>query len=251
MTALSVNVNKVALLRNSRPLPYPDVVAAARIAIEAGAGGITVHPRPDQRHIRPDDVVQIAALLRRDFPGVELNIEGNPFEVGYMQIVSAVRPDQCTLVPDSPEQSTSDHGWNPYQDRIRLLEAIAALREHADRISLFMDASIEWIEAIADCRPDRIELYTEPYAAAWSGAGREAVCDHFAECARLATGLGLGVNAGHDLTAANLGPLLTAAPQIQEVSIGHALIADAIFDGLGATVRRYCAIIEEARRSAQ
>jgi pyridoxine 5-phosphate synthase len=247
VTALSVNLNKVALLRNSRALGIPDVIQAARVSLEAGAAGVTVHPRPDQRHIRPDDVRALAQLLGESYAGREFNIEGNPLERGFMDLVRAVRPDQCTLVPDAPDQATSDHGWQPAADAPRLKPIIAELKSLGCRVSVFMDAEPELIRQLADLGADRIELYTEPYAAAASAGAPEAQLERFAAAARAATALGLGVNAGHDLNQKNLAPFLRATPDVLEVSIGHALFSEAIFDGLAPTVRAYLAAINSAR----
>ena len=239
MTRLSVNVNKVALLRNSRELDIPDVVEAAQICVAAGAHGITVHPRPDQRHIRPADVYELSEML-----SVEFNIEGNPFAEamgsypGFLTIVRAVRPDQCTLVPDTPGQFTSDHGWNLVEDAERLTPVLDELRELGIRTSLFMDADVEGIERAAAVGADRVELYTEPYAAAFVDGDREGEFQRFAEAAARAVELGLGVNAGHDLNLHNLSKFVTI-PGILEVSIGHALIADALRMGLHKTVQEY------------
>ena len=235
---LSVNLNKVALLRNARTLGIPSVVKAARTCIQAGAHGITVHPRPDERHITRTDVDDVAALLR-DHPEIEYNIEGNPFH-GLMEIVRAVRPQQCTLVPDSPEQATSDHGWDVAHDGARLAPVIAELRDLGIRVSLFMDADPTQVRRLADldARPDRIELYTEPYAAAYAGPGHQQSLLAYRDTARQAQDLGLGVNAGHDLNLDNL-PDFVSIPGILECSIGHALIADALDYGLADTVRRY------------
>lgn len=243
MTALSVNLNKVALLRNSRTLGIPDVIAAARVSLEAGAAGVTVHPRPDQRHIRPDDVRALARLLAESYAGREFNIEGNPLERGFMDLVREVRPDQCTLVPDSPDQATSDHGWRPAADGPRLKPIIAELKALGCRVSVFMDAETELIAGLAGLGADRVELYTEPYAAAASAGAPEAQLQRFRAAARAATELGLGVNAGHDLNQKNLAPFLRAVPDVLEVSIGHALFSEAIFDGLAPTVRAYLAAI--------
>lgn len=247
MTALSVNLNKVALLRNSRALGIPDVLQAARVSLDAGAAGVTVHPRPDQRHIRPDDVRALAQLLAESYAGREFNIEGNPLERGFMDLVRAVRPDQCTLVPDSPEQATSDHGWQPADDGPRLKPLIAELKSLGCRVSVFMDADPALIAGLAGLGADRVELYTEPYAAAASAGAPEAQLERFAAAARAATALGLGVNAGHDLNQKNLAPFLRAVPNVLEVSIGHALFSEAIFDGLASTVRAYLAAIQSAR----
>ena len=236
MAKLSVNVNKVATLRNTRDLGIPSVVRAAAIALDAGAHGITVHPRPDGRHIRPDDVTDLAALLA-GYPHAEFNIEGNPFEGGYMDLVAAVRPTQCTLVPDAPSAVTSNRGWAmTADDAARLRPVVARLKAFGCRVSLFVDADVEVVARAADVGVDRVELYTEPYAAAF---GRPDAAAPYAAAARAASSAGLGVNAGHDLNLDNLPPLVRAIPELAEVSIGHALVADAIEFGLAETVRRY------------
>jgi pyridoxine 5-phosphate synthase len=247
-TALSVNVNKVALLRNSRALDVPSVVHAARLALEAGADGITIHPRPDQRHIRAADVPALAALLKR-WPQAEFNIEGNPFD-NLMAHVEAVRPQQCTFVPDSVEQATSDHGWRLPEDAERLRAPIARARSLGVRVSLFMDPEPDAMAALAALGADRVELYTESYARAHGTPQAAAVAARFAETARAALAAGLGVNAGHDLNRANLADFLRAVPGVQEVSIGHALIADALELGLGEAVREYRRCIERAHTAA-
>lgn len=233
---LSVNLNKVALLRNSRTIDLPSVTDAARACIEAGAHGITVHPRPDQRHIRFTDVPAIAAVVKAH-PGIEYNIEGNPFN-GLMDIVRDIRPDQCTLVPDDPNQFTSDHGWDIDQDGERLRPIIDELKSLGIRVSLFMDADAQQIEKLTAIKPDRIELYTEPYAQAHGHPQQETVWQQFATAALTAQQLGFGVNAGHDLNLANL-PRFVQIPDILECSIGHALIADALYYGLVNTVHKY------------
>lgn len=245
-TRLSVNLNKVALLRNSRTLDVPSVRRAAELVLEAGAEGITIHPRPDERHIRPGDVTDLAALLVR-WPGVEFNIEGNP-EHGLLDFARAARPDQCTFVPDATAQLTSDHGFDLERDGDRLRPLIAAARDGGARVSLFMDpvpAAMAQARAIG---ADRIELYTEPYARAFGTPQHDAVLGQYADSARAALAAGLGVNAGHDLNRANLAPFLAAVPGVDEVSIGHALIADALEFGLAATVRLYLAEIRKAGR---
>lgn len=246
MTLLSVNLNKVAHLRNTRHLNIPDVMQAVAVSVNAGAGGITVHPRPDRRHIRPHDVYDIAAFLK-DHPGVEFNIEGNPFEgtdeAGYMRLVRATRPTQCTLVPDDPGVFTSCQGWDPAKSADRLRPIIQELKELGCRVSLFMDPDPEKIAAAADLQCDRIELYTEPYASAFAQPDRVAVTEQYTRAAQTAQDHGLGVNAGHDLNQSNLAHLLGHVPGILEVSIGHALVAEALFDGLEATVRAYLRII--------
>jgi pyridoxine 5-phosphate synthase len=244
MTLLSVNINKVALLRNTRTIGVPDVVRAARIALEAGAHGITVHPRPDGRHVRANDVRDLAAVVREN-RGTEFNIEGNPFH-GLLEFVREVRPAQCTLVPDETGAFTSDHGWDLDRDARKLDPVLAELKSLEVRVSLFMDPVPAAMAAAARLGADRVELYTEPYARACVGADRGAALARYAEAARAAQAQGLGVNAGHDLNLENLGPFLAAVPKVLEVSIGHALIADALELGLSQAVRRYLAVIGEA-----
>lgn len=246
MTQLSVNVNKVAVLRNSRGGSEPDVCAAAAACVAAGAHGITVHPRPDQRHIRPDDVHAIKAMLGS---GAEFNIEGNGFAPprgtypGLLALVEATRPTQVTLVPDGDAQLTSDHGFDLRADAARLRPLIAALAALGSRVSLFMDADTPDIARAAELGADRIEIYTGPYAHAFARGdfARELeLCARAAEHARRA---GLGVNAGHDLSQTNLGALRGAIPHLAEVSIGHALIAEALYAGLEATVKAYLRLL--------
>lgn len=244
-TQLSVNVNKVATLRNTRHLGIPDPARAALLCLEAGCHGITVHPRPDERHIRPADVERIADLLR-DFPGAEYNLEGNPFEGDFLDHVRRFRPDQATLVPDARDVFTSNEGWNlRTADLPRLAALVREIQDLGTRVSLFMDAGSPDLERVAELGADRIELYTEPYAAAFERGKDEAatVVPAFAATARAAQALGLGVNAGHDLNRDNLPLFLAEVPQVLEVSIGHALIADALELGLPATVRAYLAAI--------
>ena len=243
MTQLSVNVNKVATLRNTRHLGIPDPARAAFLCLEAGCYGITVHPRPDQRHIRPADLERIADVLQ-DFPGAEYNLEGNPFEGDFLAHLRRFRPDQATLVPDGRDVFTSNEGWNLRQaDRPRLAAVIAEIRERGTRVSLFLDAGSPDLELAVELGADRIELYTEPYAAAYSRGEGKTAAQPFAATARAAQALGLGVNAGHDLNRDNLPLFLAEVPQVLEVSIGHALIADALEMGLPATVRAYLAAI--------
>lgn len=244
MTKLSVNLNKIALLRNTRSLGIPSVTRAAHITLDAGADGITVHPRPDARHIRASDVSELAALLRLR-PAAEFNIEGNPFH-NLMDIVRATRPQQCTLVPDAEGQATSDHGWDLTRDATRLKPVIAELHAMDIRVSLFMDPNPAAMAAARNLGADRIELYTESYARAFGSANEKAVLQQFAETAKAAQAVGLGVNAGHDLNEANLPTFLRAVPQVLEVSIGHALMAEALEAGLAATVRAYLAAIRSA-----
>lgn len=239
MTKLSVNLNKVALLRNSRTLGIPSVVRAAIIALDAGAHGITVHPRPDGRHIRTQDVYELAELLKSR-AGVEFNIEGNPFHA-VLDLVREVLPQQCTLVPDDPGAFTSDHGWDLRRDGARLRPIIAGLKALGVRVSLFMDPLPEAMPAARDAGADRVELYTEPYARAFGTAGENAVLARYAAAAQAAQQAGLGINAGHDLNQDNLPRFLSAVPGVLEVSIGHALIADALEFGLAQTVKGYLA----------
>ncbi len=252
-TVLSVNLNKVALLRNSRGGGLPNLLAAATTALAAGAGGITLHPRPDRRHARPADAEAMRSLCTSS--SVELNLEGNPFAApapgypGFMALLESCRPDQATLVPDGDQQLTSDHGWNLQADGERLRPLIARLKSLGMRVSLFMDADSADIEHAADIGADRIELYTGPYAQAAASGDAAAPLAACQAAARRALACGLAVNAGHDLDQGNLGPLLGAVPQISEVSIGHALIAEALDSGLGLTVARYIAIIRAANGS--
>lgn len=241
-TALSVNLNKVALVRNTRHLGIPSVARAATVCLQAGAQGITVHPRPDERHIRAGDVRELAQLLKA-WPEVEFNIEGNPFH-NLMDFVRELRPHQCTFVPDSEGQFTSDHGWDLRADAGRVAPLIAEAKALGVRVSLFMDADPAAMPAVKAVGADRVELYTEPYAAAWGTAGAQAQIQQFAAAARAAQAAGLGVNAGHDLNRDNLAPFLAAVPGVLEVSIGHALISDALELGYAETVRQYLAAIE-------
>jgi|SRR5688500_17168014 len=247
MTLLSVNVNKIALLRNSRSGKGPDVSALSRLALEAGAAGITVHPRPDRRHITPSDVLDLAELVRSfDAPRREFNIEGNPFEGDWLALVERVRPDQATLVPDAPGQSTSDHGFSFPDDVERLRPVVARLKRLNCRVSIFMDPQPDAMAWVPATGADRVEFYTETYAAAF--ARRDA--DHadfdetvrrFVASARAAADAGLGVNAGHDLNLQNLPGFVTAiGPEtLLEISIGHALIGDALEHGIARTVQMY------------
>ena len=244
-TALSVNVNKVALVRNTRHLGIPSVVRASTLCLQAGAHGITVHPRPDERHIRADDVRDLAALMK-GWPDREFNIEGNPTQ-NLMRFIEQYRPHQCTFVPDSEGQFTSDHGWNLAQDSERLRPLIAQAHALGVRVSLFMDAEPQPMAAAKALGADRVELYTEPYAAAWGTAQQEAQLQRFAAAAQAALDAGLGVNAGHDLNRDNLAAFIRRVPGVAEVSIGHALIADALELGYAATVRDYLRCIEEGQ----
>jgi pyridoxine 5-phosphate synthase len=248
-TALSVNVNKVALLRNTRHLGIPSVVRAATLCLDAGADGITVHPRPDERHIRAHDVHELAALMAR-YPQAEYNIEGNPFH-NLMAFVRETRPQQCTFVPDGEGQFTSDHGWDLAADGARLRPLIDEAHALGVRVSLFMDPSAAAMRLAREVGADRVELYTEPYAAAFGqGALQDEQLARFAAAAASAQAAGLGVNAGHDLNLDNLPAFLRAVPGVLEVSIGHALIADALEHGYRHTVRAYLNNIRDASRPA-
>lgn len=248
MTRLSVNLNKVALLRNARSLGIPDVIRAARIVLEAGAHGITVHPRPDARHIRSTDVHGLSLLLK-SWPMAEFNIEGNPFEPPLLELARAVRPQQCTLVPDDPGAITSDHGWNLARDSGKLKPVVAELKKLGIRISLFMDPLPEMMDAAAASGVDRVELYTEPYARAFGTPDEARTVDRYAAAAHSAQAAGLEVNAGHDLNRGNLPRFLEDVPGVVEVSIGHALIADALELGLAATVKNYLRVTERGGAS--
>jgi pyridoxine 5-phosphate synthase len=252
--ALSVNLNKIALLRNSRGGDRPSVLDAAQTAIAAGAYGITVHPRPDQRHVRPDDVSRLARLLREHHRDIELNIEGNPFAgprdngyPGFDALIEQARPTQATLVPDSDNQLTSDHGWDLSGDTERLVQSIRRYQRLGARVSLFMDADLRQIERAVGVGVERIELYTGPFAEAVRAHGidsPEAAASFAAyeRAAKHAASIGLGVNAGHDLDLENL-PLFRRITEVLEVSIGHALIDDALNMGLAAAVAAYVRVL--------
>lgn len=254
MVVLSVNLNKIALVRNSREGHRPSVVESARIVISAGARGITVHPRPDQRHIRPHDVTDLAELLTAEYPHIEFNIEGNPVAgptdegyPGFDALIETARPAQATLVPDSDDQLTSDHGWDLSTFNHPLADRIAEYQRHGARVSLFMDPEPAQIDEAKAHGADRIELYTGPFAELyWAyGPDHPATVESFntyLQAAQHAAGIGLGVNAGHDLDLDNL-PMFTRIEEIAEVSIGHALISDALELGLSDAVRAYVAIL--------
>jgi pyridoxine 5-phosphate synthase len=235
--ALSVNVNKVALLRNSRHLGIPSVTRAAQLCLQAGAHGITIHPRPDERHIRASDVPELHALMQA-WPDREFNIEGNPFH-NLMDHVRAVRPHQVTFVPDSEGQFTSDHGWTFPQDAARLKPLIDECQALGVRVSLFMDPLPEQMAAARAVGADRVELYTEPYAASFGTLENAAQLQRYADAAAAALQVGLGVNAGHDLNRENLPAFVAQVQGLQEVSIGHAFMADALERGYDATVKAY------------
>jgi len=247
VTVLSVNVNKIAVLRNARGGQAPDVVRAATACLDAGAHGITVHPRPDARHVNARDVLALAALCRAR--GVEFNLEGNPFAPpregypGFHALCAQALPAQATLVPDADAQLTSDHGFDFARDGARLRPHVAALKALGCRVSLFVDAGDPAVEQAAAVGADRIELYTGPYAEGIAAGDSDAALAACVDSARRAQAAGLGVNAGHDLSQANLATFLAAVPGVLEVSIGHALIDEALYAGLDATVRAYVAIV--------
>ncbi len=251
MTALSVNLNKIAVLRNSRGGSEPDVLRAGATCLDAGAHGLTVHPRPDARHIRTDDVHELARLcLRR---GVEFNIEGNPFAAprvdypGLLALCAEARPAQVTLVPDGDGQLTSDHGFDFARDGARLRPLIASFKALGCRVSVFVDVGDPQVAEAAAIGADRVELYTGPYAEAFAAHAPDAALNTAASTARLAHSTGLGVNAGHDLNQNNLGLFLAQVAVIDEVSIGHALIGEALYAGLTNTVRAYRTLVDSAR----
>jgi pyridoxine 5-phosphate synthase len=243
-THLSVNLNKVALVRNTRYLGIPSVARAATLCLQAGAHGITVHPRPDERHIRATDVVDLSELMKA-WPDREYNIEGNPLQ-NLMGFVRQFKPHQATFVPDGEGQFTSDHGWSPATDTDKLRPLIAEAKALGVRVSLFMDAEpshMVWAKSVG---ADRVELYTEPFAASWGTTAQSAQLERFAKAAQAALDVGLGVNAGHDLNRDNLAVFLKHVPGVQEVSIGHALVADALELGYSVTVTAYLRCIRES-----
>ncbi|HQQ62421.1 MAG TPA: pyridoxine 5'-phosphate synthase [Pseudomonadales bacterium] len=253
MVALSVNINKIALIRNSRAGNYPDLIEYARQCIALGADGITVHPRPDQRHIRATDIPELKNLLVA-FPRIEFNIEGNPFACGtgsypgFMALVEQSRPQQCTLVPDTDTQLTSDHGFDLRKDGKQLEPVIRQLQEWGCRVSLFMDPDCGQISLAKEIGADRIELYTGPYAEAYANNDFDMTDKQLtahAKASAHAHALGMGVNAGHDLNLHNLPTLLVALPVLEEVSIGHALTVDALYSGLAATIAAYKKILNK------
>ena len=238
---LSVNLNAIAMLRNRRDLPWPSVIGMGRIALRAGAGGLTVHPRPDQRHVRFTDVPEIRALIDDEFPDREFNIEGYPTQ-DFLDLVERAQPEQVTLVPDDPEQPTSDHGWDFVANADILRAIVARLRKDGARVSLFCDpdASTEQIAAAKSTGADRLELYTGPYGSCHDDSEKAAKeLEKLGKTAEAARTADLGVNAGHDLTVANLPALARRIPDLSEVSIGHGLTADALEFGMAETVRRF------------
>lgn len=245
VTKFSVNLNKIALLRNSRGRNVPDVAAVARRCLALGVHGITVHPRPDERHTRYADVVELARLVR-EFPGAEFNVEGNPTE-RFVTLVLEAKPDQVTLVPDAADQLTSDHGWNVLAEGAVLSAVVSRFKAAGIRTSLFMDPDVRQVEAVPVVGADRVELYTESYASAYGSADEARVLGVFEAAARAAQAHRLGVNAGHDLSLDNLARFLARVPGVLEVSIGHAVVCEALELGLETTIGRYLAIVNAAR----
>jgi pyridoxine 5-phosphate synthase len=235
---LSVNVNAIAHLRNRRDLPWPSVVGLSRIALEAGAYGITVHPRPDERHIRRSDVYELSDMIRSEFPGREFNIEGNP-DARFAEMVEDVKPDQVTLVPDDIRQSTSDHGWDIATHEAFLTDIIARFKAASLRVSVFVDPDPSSAHRAATVGADRIEIYTGPYGGAFDADERDREFRKVVETGQAAKQAGIGLNAGHDLTLDNLPPLVAALPHLEEVSIGHCITADALIYGMAGAVERY------------
>lgn len=236
---LSVNLNKVALLRNQRDVGYPSVAGFARLVIRAGADGITVHPRPDERHIRRSDAIELGMLIEDHYQGkIEYNIEGYPTD-DFLDLVTGIGPDQVTLVPDDPNQRTSDHGWDFAADGAMLTPIVARLKSAAIRVSLFVDPDPAAVAGARATGTDRVELYTEPYAAAHAAGDHKAMLERFVATADAAIALGLGINAGHDLNLGNLPAFAAAMPALAEVSIGHAITADALEMGFPAAVAAY------------
>lgn len=236
--SLSANVNAIAELRNRRNLPWPSVVDLSRIALSAGAAGITVHPRPDERHIRPLDVTQIAEMIAAEFPEQEYNIEGNP-DARFVELVERVRPNQVTLVPDDIRQATSDHGWDIGHHRDFLADIIARFKDGGMRVSVFVDPEPRSATLAREVGTDRIEIYTGPYGGASEPHVQRLEFERVVATGRAAAAEGIGLNAGHDLTLNNLPPLVSALPNLLEVSIGHCLTADALIYGMEGAVDRY------------
>jgi len=235
---LSANVNAIAELRNRRNLPWPSVVGLSRHALIAGAAGITVHPRPDERHIRPSDVTEVADMIAAEFADREYNIEGNP-DARFIELVERVRPDQVTLVPDDIRQATSDHGWDIAHHRGFLSDIIARLKADGMRVSIFVDPEPQSAALAREVGADRIEIFTGPYGSAFEAEVRRGELDRVVATGRAAADQGVGLNAGHDLTLENLPPLVAALPNLLEVSIGHCLTADALIYGMEGAIKRY------------
>jgi pyridoxine 5-phosphate synthase len=242
MTQLSVNLNAVAQLRNRRNLPWPSVTGMARVVLDAGAMGITVHPRPDERHIRRTDVFELEALLRADYPQAEYNIEGYPSEE-FLALAERASPDQVTFVPDDPSQATSDHGWDVDANRELLVTAIARMKAKGFRVALFVDEDPSVPAKVASVGADRVELYTGPYGGSFGTPDGDRHLQNLAATAQAARAAGLGINAGHDLTLENLPAFQAAVKGVDEVSIGHGITADALMMGFAEAVRRYNAVL--------
>ncbi|APO75314.1 pyridoxine 5'-phosphate synthase [Rhizobium etli 8C-3] len=241
-TTLSVNLNAIAMLRNRRDLPWPSVEALGRIALQSGASGLTVHPRPDQRHIRFSDLKVIRNLIDDEFPEAEFNIEGYPTEE-FLDLCGGAAPEQVTLVPDDPTQATSDHGWDFSRHQAFLTDVVVKLKKMGTRVSLFADGDgdADAVKIAKATGADRIELYTGPYGGCYGSPERAGpILEALGKTADAALAIDLGVNAGHDLTVANLPPLVKRIPKLAEVSIGHGLTADALEYGMAETVRRFC-----------
>ncbi|WP_062112150.1 pyridoxine 5'-phosphate synthase [Aureimonas sp. AU40] len=247
MTAtLSVNLNAIAMLRNRRDLPWPDVIHFGRIALASGASGLTVHPRPDERHVRFSDLPEIRQLIDAEFPAAEFNIEGYPTD-HFLELCEAARADQVTLVPDDPTQATSDHGWNFTAEAERLAGIVQRLSSRGIRVSLFADPSPQGLDIAQRLGAERVEFYTGPYGATHSdSAAAERELGKLREAGQVAAEVGLDVNAGHDLTIGNLPALCHAIPRLKEVSIGHALTADALEHGFAETTRRFIRALQPA-----
>jgi len=243
MTKLSVNLNAVAMLRNRRDIGWPSVTGIARIVLQAGANGITVHPRPDQRHIRDGDVGELTVMIRDEFPEAEFNIEGYP-DQRFLKLVEQAKPDQVTFVPDDPGQATSDHGWDIGANEPMLKQAIAQMKRCGLRVVLFADADDNAPQQAMEVGANRIELYTGPFAASFGSSEGEKQLKLLANTAREAKSVGMGLNAGHDLTLENIPAFLGALPNVAEVSIGHGITADALLMGFGEAVRRYKVLLD-------
>lgn len=240
MTKLSVNLNKIALLRNSRGRDFPKVLNFAQKFINLGVDGITVHPREDERHIKRSDVYELSDFLKTE--KVEFNVEGYPSET-FLKLIEATQPDQCTLVPDLPGQLTSDHGWDPFAQFELLSETIARLHAANVRVSVFLDPKVKFVYKVKETEADRIELYTESFAASFGKENNDSILEAYRQTALIAQEVGLGVNAGHDLDSKNLGKFLTI-PNILEVSIGHVLLVECIEEGIETIAKRYLSICQ-------
>ena len=244
MTKLSVNLNKFALIRNARGTDKPNVLSIAKRAVQKGVHGITVHPRPDQRHAKYQDVNDLSEYIK-ELPEIEFNVEGNPTDK-FLDIVCKSKPDQCTLVPDADDQITSDHGWDVLSNKEVLIPIIARLKSCGIRVSLFLDAGDErQVYAAKEVGADRIELYTEPYAVAFDNKNTDSVLDQFVQSAILGNKIGLGINAGHDLNLQNLDLFLSTVPHVDEVSIGHAIVVESFDYSFETTLGKYLSIVKK------